>query len=123
MYEMTKDIEVNGHKYRLARLPASIGSWIIRILAGNGMTVEEDFYRIQNYCLKACSLLTPAGPSVIMMQDGRWAVKELEYDTEAVVKITNEMLAFNLSDFFDADGSKKAASPSASTSSLSSVPK
>jgi hypothetical protein len=118
MHEKTKDIEVDGQKYQLTRLPALTANWILHRLSKSD---EEEFNKIQRYLLKSCSLLTEKGPIPIMMADGRWAIASLEFNLKAVAEITNEAMGFNLDDFFDAGASNGRSSPL--TSSPPNVPK
>jgi hypothetical protein len=96
--EDTKDVTVRGKNYRIKRLTAMVGAWMIRALPNSS---EDDFKKIQTYCLKACSRIEPDGtPSPILMEDGRWVAIDLEYDTISVMELEAEVIKFNLADFF-----------------------
>ena len=78
-----------------------------------GATLSEDVYaKVQSCCLKACRVYDGASGAAmpILMNDGRWACKELENDAPTVNSLIMEAMQFNLSGFFYGAASK-AASP------------
>lgn len=122
--EMTKDIEFNGVKYQINKLPASKALFLAtqlftKIMPGNieqdlninnlpanrQMINEEDFDKIINYCMMASKKYEMVGtietPMPIIMQNGRWAIPELEYDHITVIALVINVLAFNIKAFFE----------------------
>lgn len=120
MNALHKDVPIGDINYRIGRIPARVGSFIAsqvstRVLpsfAGGGISIagmpiptgtplsEEEFYAIQNHCLRACSVLNEQGiASAIMMADGRLDAK-LEYDIPTVMALTIHSLKFNVEPFF-----------------------
>lgn len=119
--ETFKDIEVNGRRFRIGRLDALTGSYIVTTIMmqmlpmgmdsslpglpeGRSMMSKETFMDIQKDCLKVVSELKSIGdseaPILIMLPDGRWGVEDIEDDTLLVMSLTLHALMFNLSDFF-----------------------
>ena len=71
-----------------------------------GVNIPEDTYAwIQRMCLRAANLyLTEQTPPVpVLSKNGRWADKELEFDSPTVNRLITEVLQFNLSRFFFKD--------------------
>ncbi len=120
-----KDVEIGNKRYRVTRLRADVGSWIIfqlltKMLPGfvsgrlnlagipqSGESISEsDFRSIQNHCLAACYRYEDSAPGVYMpiMSNGAFAIKELEYDLATVLSLTIHCLQFNFADFFSEDG-------------------
>jgi hypothetical protein len=103
------DIEVGEEKYRIHKLTARDGSWVLNTLLRKimpGVNTREEFDAVQALLLKNCYRYIAEGPEplVIMNANDRWAFKDLEYDLMAVTKLTAEALAFNTKDFFENDG-------------------
>jgi hypothetical protein len=86
------------------------------VLAGGELS-EESYNQLQRHCLLVCALrVTPdADPIPILMNNGRWAAKELESDIVTVDKLISEALQFNLAPFFIASASKPTAEAAAPT--------
>jgi len=122
--DRTKDIEFNGNKYQISKLPAKDAMWIamqlftkiipynvetqldINNLPANRQAMsEEDFNNLVDTCLLACKRYEKVGdmdvPLEIMKRKGEWAIAELEYDFGAVMALLINVLAFNIKTFFD----------------------
>jgi hypothetical protein len=118
--EPSKDVEIGGKRYRIGRVTASVGTWISLRL---GTANEEQFTRMQQHLLGICSVYNEAGTlSPILMADGRWAEKDLEYDTATVAQLFIKALDFNVGSFFAAAASEGKSVLDAATPQ-SSVPK
>jgi hypothetical protein len=107
MNEVSKDVEIQGKKYRVGRVTALVGNWIsIKISSCS----EQEFMKIQQYLLAVCSEYNGAEvPMPVMMTDGRWANKDLEYDLPAVGLLFQESLDFNIRPFLNALASKDSS--------------
>jgi len=88
---------------------------------GSGLS-EEAYRTVQTRCLQVVSMENGAGPVPVMMKDGRFAVKDLEYDGPTVDRLVVEVLKFNIAPFFLA-GASSQPSRSPSDSSPSNAPK
>jgi|GEM_PF-5719479 len=106
MNEASKDVEINGHRYRIGRLTAMTGTWIIAQLDGN-MSQDGVFQKVQGYLLSVCQRYKtlPDGkeaPLPIFDPPDKWLEKDLEYDTLTVFDLCEEAIKFNLDPFFQA---------------------
>jgi hypothetical protein len=92
-------------------------------LLSAGTVDQETYRRVQMNCLQVCSII-PEGldPLPILMKDGKWAFKELEYDAATVDEIVVKTLQFNLSPFFLGGASSRVLS-SPPSSRLSNAPR
>lgn len=121
--DMHKDIEIRGHRYRIGRMSARTGSWILTRIMSSSMPggldekvgaselpqrsamSEEEFYAIQDHCLSACSRFEKDGPAPLgIMANRQFVIKELEYDLVTVATLTLHSLVFNISPFFTEGG-------------------
>lgn len=131
--QKTKDIEVNGKKYRLTRMDARTGSYVAAKLAllcapllkdsKDGGVSEEalaqmlpalsrrDFDELQTIMLKTIRQLI--GPeemaSPIVKGNGDFVDEDLSYDVAAVINLTVQAVFFNVGDFFAEAGLLKPA--------------
>lgn len=131
---MSKDVVIGDHKYRVGRFKAQVGSWIlIQLLTkmlpslvsgqmgdslsglptGGPSMSEADFTAIQNHCLAACFRYEGDVAMPVVAGAGVFAIREMEYDLGAVIALTVHALEFNFSSFFAEDGLKALASLSA----------
>lgn len=80
------------------------------IFAGNDLP-REKYEEFQKACLQCCSLYLSedAAPTPILMANGRWVEKELEYDMQTIGELITKVLVFNLSPFFTESASKQVA--------------
>lgn len=102
--EMFNDVEIGEHRYRISRLPARAGAWILSLALkeAQGKLSESEYANIQQYLLSVCSRFKGDHPMPVLKSDGSFAVKDLEYDLDTVVKLQKEAKDFNFADFFDA---------------------
>jgi hypothetical protein len=152
--ETIKEITIKEQNYRICKLSAKSGSWLLMQLMGKMikimeelantgspnpevnnvleqdknkaeesahaaiqfmlMNLEEDtFAKVQNHALSVCYRLENAGsvpvPMPVIMNDGRFAIKELEFDIETVMSLTSQSLFANLAPFFSKNGLMKLA--------------
>jgi hypothetical protein len=113
--EASKDVEVGGKKYRVGRVAADVGTWIAMRI---GSADESSFLKMQRHLLSACSSYNEAGaPMPILMADGRWADKDLEFDTATVAQLFTASFEFNIQPFMLAVELKDKASAAASDTS------
>ena len=61
---------------------------------------EETFAKVQQKALSVCFKMVNDAPMPVIMRDGRFAIKELEYDIEGVLQLTSQSIRLNLSPFF-----------------------
>lgn len=153
--ELSKDVTLNGRRYRIDRASAFVGSWLLtrltkrmyenmRAAAENprpaapaktettppveltpeqraaqadamaamacrdlleSLTIEE-YLKVQRYCLAVCNRYEDKPgvdqPFPVLMEDGSFAITDLEYDVLAVYGLTTRALAFILGPSFAA---------------------
>ncbi|HEY3987940.1 MAG TPA: hypothetical protein VGM02_01495 [Acidobacteriaceae bacterium] len=100
--EMHKDVPIGEHKYRIGRLPARTGAWILQLILKQmqGSLTEADHANIQSHLLSVCSRLKNGVPLPVLQADGTFAEKDLEFDLNTVVKLQGAARDFNFDDFF-----------------------
>ncbi len=149
--QVIKDVTIGTANYRIAKMSAKTGSWLLMLLMGKMLKVmqenkpdsnqqqeaqlpekeqteaeklaeqeaaasaaisfmlmnldEATYAKVQSAALNCCMLLQVNGagiaaPIPIVMYDGQFAVKELEYDIETVLQLMSKALFLNLSPFF-----------------------
>lgn len=69
------------------------------------MNLDEDLFKaVQRHALRVCSKYAAVGNEEVLlpvlMQNGKFAVPELNYDIKTVVSLTSQSLFANLSPFF-----------------------
>jgi hypothetical protein len=120
----SKDVELKGVKYRIGQMDAMTGgkilslvlpklipyldekqglnpAAIIQMLPSLG---SDSLNEIQRDSMKVCSIYKGEGIVPIMMVDGRWANKEMEFDAVTVLALTCHAVIFNLAPFFSDGG-------------------
>lgn len=108
MQARSTDVDINGVSYRIERLPARVGSWIVWQIIGNMFGISEDaFMAVQGKLLSACARYEDGMPLAVFKLPATWAVPELEYDLLAVAKLTRHALEFNVAPFFEDPEFKK----------------
>lgn len=129
--QKTKDIEVNGKKYRLTRMDARTGSYVAAKLAllcapllnkkgeineaGLAQVLpalsRHDFDEIQTIMLKTVHQLVGAEgmESPVVKANGDFVDEDLCYDVAAVINLTVQAVFFNVGDFFAEAGLLKPA--------------
>jgi hypothetical protein len=119
--EMYKDIEIGEHRYRIGRLSARSGAWLLSLALkeAQGNLSESEYANIQQHLLSVCSRFKDEHPMPILKKDGTFAVKDLEFDLDMVVRLQGEAKGFNFADFFEkrAREAKDAMSQDPSTDS------
>lgn len=133
--EEYKDIQIGEFKYRIYRLTARNGSWIVAQIATkilpSGMEgmlgvssqlpanrqemTESEFHNIQDHCLRVCSRHDLIGEqptyTVVLRGDGRFSFPDLEFDALTVVTLTVHALLFSCGPFFSEGALKLLMGP------------
>lgn len=108
MSERYTDVTINDHKFRLGRVTASVGNWMVLQMSA-GTTIDQDVYnKMEAYFLAETSIYRGRDP-VRIWDAGIWLVKELEYDLDTVNAIYFKSLGFNFDDFFEKRKAEKVA--------------
>ena len=106
--EKFKDVEIDGDTYRIGRLSAFVGNWMVTQLLAKTYSQEETFKSVQAHCLDVCMVYrehekdgsrTPI--KVFEKTAGRFLVSGLENDLFTVNRLVEEVIAFNLNPFFE----------------------
>jgi len=126
MRELEKQVQLGDFSYTIKKMDPRTGSWLAVQLAsfvmpplveaglGNeGLNLpsnskrktqisEEEFYGIQEHCLKACAYLPPGEqvPRPLLHASGRFNFPE-QMDVVTVLLLTVHALVFNVAPFFD----------------------
>ncbi|ENK0558913.1 hypothetical protein HYH70_17990 [Clostridium botulinum] len=131
MVEICKDIEINERKFRLNKMDARTGSYMLfnlmKILGPIFKNIkvdniedislddinltdlvssifnlpEDEFRYIQDNCLKVVEELLPAGPAKILDKYGNFGVMDIEFNTGLLMNLTIQSLVFNVKGFFE----------------------
>lgn len=126
-----KDIEINGRSFRLKKMDARTGSYMLFKLAKiltpifkdikvdniDDLSIddinltdlmssifnlpENEFRYIQDNCLQVIDELLPAGPAKVLDKYGNYGVLNVEFDTALLMNLTIQSLIFNVSGFFE----------------------
>ena len=129
MRELTKDIDLRGHRYQVGKMTATDGCWVAMQIftkvmpgmlenkvgvtglpSGRSDMSEQEFHNIQNHCLAVCKRFTVVGDVPVaepVMRGERFAFKDLEHDVLTVMGLTAHALIFNVLEFFQGDGLKE----------------
>ncbi len=123
--EMYKDIEINDTRYRVGRMTARVGSWVLlqiftkllpaqiesqlgldSLPPGRSEMSEAEFMNIQDHCLMVCRRYETQSNNdevamPVMAAPGVFAVKELEHDIVTAIGLTAHALLFNVAPFFE----------------------
>lgn len=127
--ENYKDIEINDRKFRLNKLPAMKGIFMMTKLVGILVPMmgninmdsldttalkdlnytqiskslcnleEEDFKYIQENALKVVQELLPAGPQNVLNNSGEWGVDNIAFDMALVLNLTIQSIWFTVQSF------------------------
>ena len=124
MPDLTKDVQLGDYRYRISRIEARTGSWMLaeiltKMLPGGmeeqiGATnmaparkemTKREFFEIQNECLRVCARINTTGsqevPEPVLRMNGNLNFPDLEKDVVTVTALTVHALVFNFSPFFD----------------------
>ncbi|OPD28811.1 hypothetical protein AL713_17480 [Clostridium botulinum] len=131
MVEICKDIEINERKFRLNKMDARTGSYMLfnlmKILGPIFKNIkvdniedislddinltdlvssifnlpEDEFRYIQDNCLKVVEELLPAGPAKVLDKHGNFGVMDIEFNTGLLMNLTIQSLVFNVKGFFE----------------------
>ena len=98
--------------FRLTKLDAFSGARLLKMLSKAetdnlqdlvlGLS-EEELNCLMRTCLRAVSVLLPAGPVPVLDGDC-WGVPDLEYDAWTCLKLTLEAVSWTLEGFFPESG-------------------
>jgi hypothetical protein len=128
--EIYKNIEVDGRKFKLTKMDARTGSYMLfklmKIITPIFKNIKQDsledasmedlnltelfsslfdlprdeFEYIQDSCLKVVYETLKAGEQPVIDKTGNWGVIDIEYDTSLVMQLTIQSLIFNVKGFF-----------------------
>ena len=117
MRETTKTIRIpmgNEEKtFRLTKLDAFSGVRVLKLLSASEKEdlqsllfslSDADLTALMQTCLSHAEAELPAG-FIKVWNDGCWGIPELEHETLACFRLTQEVLAWTLSGFFPDGGS------------------
>ena len=103
-----------GQDFRLTKLDAFSGAFLLRLLARLPETPEaasvlaalpeEELRRLMTACLEHCEVLLPAGWMPVMTR-GEWTWPDIAHDAAACLKLTLEEVLWTLEGFFSGGGS------------------
>ena len=117
MRQITKIIPLKVNEetmnFRITRLDAFSGGKLLKMLSSVQKERDEhfslsdflfslgdyDFEAVMRVCLGHAEVQLPAG-FIPVKADGCWGMPELEYETLTCLKLTLEVMAFSLEDFF-----------------------
>jgi len=124
--EKTKDVVIGDHTFRIGRVRADLGNWIVWQFQNGDFRKESVFPTVQAYMFDVCFRMKPVGgPPNGMMPGGaaqaaqtmpvkcydaasrRWLIPDLADDIWTVSNLFNEAIDFNFADFFRKLGTKK----------------
>ncbi|NHL37744.1 hypothetical protein FDE95_14270 [Clostridium botulinum] len=130
MVETYKDIEINERRFRLNKMDARTGSYMLfklmkiltpifkNIKADDTENIslddinltdlmssifnlpEDEFRYIQDNCLRVVEEILPAGPARVIDKYGTFGVLNIEFDTALLMNLTIQSLIFNVKGFF-----------------------
>ena len=116
MRQITKTLTLllgkETHTFRLTKLDAFSGVRVLKLLsASEADTIQSlifalpdaDLKSLMQTCLSHAEILLPAG-GIPVFRDGCWGLPELEFETMTCFRLTQEVLAWTLQDFFPEGG-------------------
>ena len=110
--EITLPVEGTPHTFRLTKLDAFSGARVLQLLHASSADdlsafllslPEETLAALMRTCLRHAEISLPAG-FIRVWDQGCWGLPELEYEPLACYRLTQEVLAWTLEDFFPAGG-------------------
>ena len=112
MRQTVKDLSLpvgdTQRDFRLHKLDAFSGVRVLKLLsASEADTIQSllfalpdaDLKSLMQTCLSHAEILLPAG-GIPVFRDGCWGLPELEFETMTCFRLTQEVLAWTLQDFF-----------------------
>ena len=116
MRQIVKDLSLpvgdTQRDFRLHKLDAFSGVRVLKLLsASEADTIQAllfalpdpDLKSLMQTCLSHAEILLPAG-GIPVFRDGCWGLPELEFETMTCFRLTQEVLAWTLQDFFPEGG-------------------
>ena len=116
MRQITKTLTLllgkETHTFRLTKLDAFSGVRVLKLLSASEADdlqallfslPEGELKTLMETCLAHAEISLPAG-YVRVWNDGCWGLPELEHETLLCFRLTQEVLAWTLSDFFPEGG-------------------
>jgi hypothetical protein len=100
--ETYKDVEINGYRFRILRISARDGSWIVQsslAQAVRGTFDQESYTKAMDIVLNKCQIITNVdGQDVILniYQNGIWGERYLTEDTDTIDALVEEAMKFNV---------------------------
>ena len=119
---------VDGEReFRIERVTASDGNWIVLQLTGGKASDRDIFDKIQTYLFNRISVFKEKAGARLPLRihdEGRWLVPDLalEYDLDTVNTLYGEALGFNFDDFFERQRLLMAAEKEAAKALISNPP-
>jgi hypothetical protein len=123
--EKFKYIELDGRKWVIGKMDARTGSYIAAKLMvsalpaameaqlnlpnmpkGRSFMSKEEFYELQNECLRVCYQDLPAGKAAVISDNDAWGVADVEDDMVLVISLTVHALLHNVKGFFEGNAFK-----------------
>lgn len=133
MRQKSKEVEVQGRKFRISALDAWTGSYLLFTVfekmlpsgveqqvmstirgegkdpemvlpSGRTLMTKAEFFSFQRDCLSAVSEILPGRDAPILNANGSWGVQDVSVKLALI--LTVHALMFNIKDFFAEDGLK-----------------
>ena len=110
--EIMLSVGEDKRDFRLHKLDAFSGVRVLKLLsASEADTIQSllfvlpdaDLKSLMQTCLSHAEILLPAG-GIPVYKDGCWGLPELEFETMTCFRLTQEVLAWTLQDFFPEGG-------------------
>lgn len=133
MRTKSKEVEIQGRKFRISALDAQTGSYLLFTVfekmlpsgveqqvmstirgegkdpemilpSGRTLMTKAEFFSFQRDCLSAVAEILPGRDAPILNANGSWGVPDV--NVKLAILLTAHALLFNIADFFDEDGLK-----------------
>ena len=112
MKEITLPVGDSDKTFCLHKLDAFSGVRVLKLLSSSEADTiqsllfalpDPDLKSLMQTCLSHAEILLPAG-GIPVFRDGCWGLPELEFETMTCFRLTQEVLAWTLQDFFPEGG-------------------
>jgi hypothetical protein len=104
MQEKTKDIEIDGQRYRVGLVSAMVGNWIVAQIQAGTYRTEDVFPSIQGHILEKCFRYKEVAGAAPVAQPiyggGKVLMPDLADDLWALNRVYDAAVDFNFSPFF-----------------------